>query len=156
MRAPFILVAVAISLLSCKAKPQAPSEPPAGPDAGALRERLKALHDNTIVERAKYLSTAANVQSYRSSIAKYTREAEGIRLDERIPEQPRLGELRGAFADALAPFGIALRGWQVQVRPATQPALPDTVPEGPLPELSLAPSVACEASPPGPALRYNA
>jgi hypothetical protein len=141
MRAPLILLFAALSLLSCKEKPRVPPEKPATPrpapeDAGSARERLKAFHDETVTEQAKYLSTAENIQSYRSSIAKYSREAEAIRLFERIPKRPGLDELRGAFADAVTSLGFTLRGWQAQIRPSNPPALPETAIEGPAQELS--------------------
>jgi hypothetical protein len=119
---------LALALLGCREPaPTARSVP----DASRARERLRALRDETVVERAKVLSTAANLASYRSSLRKYAREAEAIGLSRLIPEEPRTGELRRQAARALSSAGLRLASFRAEPRPIPRRTLPETVPEGP-------------------------
>lgn len=125
---------LALALLGCR--DPAPKAR-AVPDAGDARERLRALRDETVVERAKFLSTAANLASYRSSLRKYAREAEAIGLARLIPEAPRAGELRRGVERALLAVGLRLASFRAEVRPTPRRILPETVPEGPRFPLTL-------------------
>ena len=107
---------------------QAATRPALGLDA--MKAALRKLEDEAVVERGKVATTAANIASYQSTVRKYAREAEEVRLFERVPTAPEADKLRAAIVDALAPGGlrpsITVRERRTQRRP-----LPATVPEGP-------------------------
>ena len=111
--------------------PRPPSQPAPALDPAIAKARLQKLRDDTIVERAKVVTAAANHASNASSLRKYQREADEVRLADRVPEAPQLEALRGSVDIALGAVGLAAKDFTAKPRAAPRRKLPATVPEGP-------------------------
>lgn len=136
---------IAVALLaSCKrdtpARPldagAAPSSARANktPPAATLEEtraRVEKLHNETLIERAKLVTTAKNLASYASSRRRYEREADMVRLFDRVPMSPKPEDARASIETALGSLSLKLQRWSATPRVTKRRTLPATLPEGP-------------------------